>query len=154
MFSGFCRSSLRPVLPTSCWAALRCLCAPVCSGRAFVKTMNGSLSAAQAISWTPSPEPLPSLYLWHRSRSLFNHIACSLASVGSHWPKAMLLHSHILQFCLLARQEPCEIYYRCYVVPQWSRQRCNYHPCCPASHANNPVMLYLKPSVSGDEGRL
>lgn len=35
----------------------------------------------------------------------------------SHWPDSKLLFRHTAVLCLLSRQEPCDMYYFCYVVP-------------------------------------
>lgn len=126
---GLCLSFHRFVLLLSGSAVLQCLCALVCSGR-------GLLWLWMALCLSQLSPRLPRFSAIHPSTSetalfLCNHMVGNLATVRSHWHEPKLLHSHILQSCLLVRQEPCETYYLCNVVAQWSSQRITYPFCCP-----------------------
>lgn len=107
----FSLSSLCFVLLLSCWVALQCLCAPVCSGRGLsrlwmalcLSKLSPRLPQSSAI-----PRPLRPLSL-----------CLCLITTSAIWLQYVptgpnpSCYTHIVQFCVLARQEPCETYYLC-----------------------------------------
>lgn len=140
---GLCLSFRRFVLLLSGSAVLQCLCALVCSGR-------GLLWLWMALCLSQLSPRLPRFSAIHPSTSetalfLCNHMVGNLATVCSHWREPKLLHSHILQSCLLPDRSHVR---RITFVMSWHNGAVRESLIlsavpCDVFDTPNPVMMYL-----------